>query len=164
MLTKLSENHKLTISCMCSDHSKFTSGGSISNHHFGRGVDIAAIDGVPVNASNFDAREMASHLTELDPTIRPDEIGSPFAIAGPAFFTDAAHQNHIHIGFDDPVSPDFKPLPVSARLVRGMTRTSPTTFMVALVDVRSDVWLLEGFRRPQSLWDRLASAVSFGRR
>jgi len=109
VLTKLSENHKITISATESDHPKFTTGGSVSNHHLGRGVDIAAIDGVPVSASNFDAREMASHLIDLDPSIRPSEIGSPFAIAGPAFFTDAAHQNHIHIGFDDPISPDFKP-------------------------------------------------------
>ena len=36
--------------CMCSDHSKFTTGGSVSNHHYGRGLDIAAVDGVPVNA------------------------------------------------------------------------------------------------------------------
>jgi len=62
------------------------------------------------------------------------------------------------------ISPDFKPLPMSARLVRGMTRTSPTTFMAALVHVRSDLWLLEGFLRPPTLWDRLAAAVSFGRR
>jgi Tol biopolymer transport system component len=62
------------------------------------------------------------------------------------------------------ISPDFRPLPVSARLVRGMTRTSPTTFMAALVHVQSDVWLLEGFLRPPTLWDRLAAAVSSGRR
>jgi hypothetical protein len=30
---------------MCSDHSKFTSGGSISNHAYGRGLDIASVDG-----------------------------------------------------------------------------------------------------------------------
>ena len=41
VLTKLSHEHKITISCMCSDHPKFTSGGSVSTHHFGRGADIA---------------------------------------------------------------------------------------------------------------------------
>ena len=41
VLTKLSQEHKITVSCMCSDHSKFTAGGSVSNHFFGRGVDIA---------------------------------------------------------------------------------------------------------------------------
>ncbi len=64
VLTKLSEDHEITVSCMCSDHSKFPSGGSVSNHHSGRGLDIAAVDGVPVNASNFDAREIAMELQE----------------------------------------------------------------------------------------------------
>jgi cell wall-associated NlpC family hydrolase len=109
VLTKLSEDHKITVSCMCSDHSKFTAGGSVSNHHYGRGVDIAAIDGVPVNASNFDAREIAMQLQDLDPSIRPSEIGTPWAISGPGYFTDAAHQNHLHIGFDTAISPDWKP-------------------------------------------------------
>jgi Tol biopolymer transport system component len=67
-------------------------------------------------------------------------------------------------GTEKVISPDFMRLPVSARLVRGMTRTSPTTFMAAFVDVRSDVWLLEGFLPPTTLWDRLRSAMSFGRR
>ncbi len=109
VLTKLSDGHKLTISAMASDHSKFTTGGSVSNHFAGRGVDIAAIDGVPVNASNFDAREMAMKLQDLAPSIRPDEIGTPWAINGPGYFTDGAHQNHLHIGFDHEISPDFKP-------------------------------------------------------
>ena len=94
---------------MASDHPKFTTGGSVSNHFAGRGVDIAAIDGVPVNASNFDAREMAMKLQDLAPSIRPDEIGTPWAINGPGYFTDGAHQNHLHIGFDHEISPDFKP-------------------------------------------------------
>ena len=109
MLTKLSQEHKITVSCMCSDHSKFTSGGSVSNHHFGRGLDIAAIDGVPVNASNFDAREIAMAFQDFDPSIRPNEIGTPWAIAGPGYFTDAGHQDHLHVGFKEEISPDFKP-------------------------------------------------------
>jgi hypothetical protein len=44
-----------------------------------------------------------------------------------------------------------------------MTRTSPTTFVASIVDVRSDVWLLEGFLPPPSLWDRLASVLPFNR-
>ena len=99
VLTKLSEEHKIVVSCMCSDHSKFTSGGSISNHAYGRGLDIASIDGEIVSPGSALAREVSSELSELDPAIRPDEIGSPFAINGPGYFTDAAHSNHIHVGF-----------------------------------------------------------------
>ena len=63
VLTKLSHEHKITVSCMCSDHSKFTAGGSVSNHHFGRGVDIAAIDGEIVGPGSPLAREVASELS-----------------------------------------------------------------------------------------------------
>ena len=109
VLTKLSQEHKITVSCMCSDHSKFTSGGSVSNHHFGRGLDIAAIDGETVGPGSTIAREVASELSSLHPDIRPNEIGSPWAISGPGYFTDAAHQNHLHIGFKEQISPDWKP-------------------------------------------------------
>ena len=109
VLTKLSQEHKITVSCMCSDHSKFTAGGSVSNHFFGRGVDIAAIDGEIVGPGSAIAREVASELSSLDPNIRPNEIGSPWAISGPGYFTDAAHQNHLHLGFKQEISPDWKP-------------------------------------------------------
>ena len=108
VLTKLSQEHKIVVSCMCSDHSKFTAGGSISNHAFGRGLDIASIDGEIVSPGSALAREIASELSGFDPAIRPDEIGSPFAINGPGYFTDAAHQNHIHVGFKQSITPDFK--------------------------------------------------------
>ena len=115
VLTKLSQEHKIVVSCMCSDHSKFTTGGSVSNHAFGRGLDIASIDGEIVSPGSALAREVASELSEFDPALRPDEIGSPFAINGPGYFTDAAHSNHIHVGFKTEITPDFKlPADVSA--------------------------------------------------
>ena len=116
VLTKLSEDHKIVVSCMCSDHSKFTTGGSISNHAYGRGLDIASIDGEIVSPGSALAREVSSELSELDPAIRPDEIGSPFAINGPGYFTDAAHSNHIHVGFKQQITPDWK---VPAELAAG---------------------------------------------
>jgi hypothetical protein len=109
VLTKLAEAHKITVSAMCSDHPKFTSGGSISNNYFGRGMDIAAIDGVPVKPANATARKVAVGLGSLDRSYRPDEIGSPWAIPGPAYFTDAAHQDMIHVAFKQPVDPWWTP-------------------------------------------------------
>ena len=87
---------------MASDHPKLTSGGSVSNHFHGRAVDIATVDGRPVAPGNAAARELAVALSRLDPGIRPSEIGSPWALSGPAYFTDGGHQDHIHVGFDDP--------------------------------------------------------------
>ena len=104
---------------MCSDHAKFTAGGSVSNHHFGRGMDIGAIDGEIVGPGSPLAREVASELSTLDPEHRPNEIGSPFAIAGHGYFTDAAHQNHMHVGFKQEITADWKPPADVAARARG---------------------------------------------
>ena len=109
VLTKLSEDHKLKISCMCSDHSKFTSGGSISNHAYGRGLDIASVDGEIVNPGSTAARELASELSTLPEKYRPDEIGSPWPISGPGYFTDAGHQDHVHVGFKQEIDKSWAP-------------------------------------------------------
>jgi hypothetical protein len=108
-LTKLSEKHEITVSCMCSDHPRSTAGGNISNHSHGRGVDLATIDGEIVSPGSPAAREVATELAELDPEYRPNEIGSPFAIGAPGYFTDAAHQNHVHFGFKEEIARDWAP-------------------------------------------------------
>ena len=109
VMTKLSEDHKITVTCMCSDHSRATAGGSISNHSLGRGLDIGTIDGEIVRPNSAAARELASELSQLPEEYRPNEIGSPFAIAGPGYFTDSAHQDHIHLGFKQEISKDWRP-------------------------------------------------------
>jgi hypothetical protein len=109
VLTKLAETHALTVGAMCSDHPKFTSGGSVSMHYLGRGVDIAAIDGVPVSPSNLTARMVAGDLSTFEAAYRPDEIGSPFVIAGPGYFSDSSTQDNIHIAFKQPIDPSWTP-------------------------------------------------------
>ena len=47
--------------------------------------------------------------SELPEEYRPNEIGSPFAISGPGYFTDAAHQDHVHFGFKQEISKDWRP-------------------------------------------------------
>jgi hypothetical protein len=108
-LTKLTDKHEITVSCMCSDHARATAGGNISNHSHGRGVDLATIDGEIVSPGSPAARMVATELSELDPMYRPNEIGSPFAIGQPGYFTDAAHQNHVHFGFKQEIDPNWKP-------------------------------------------------------
>ncbi|HEX4690511.1 MAG TPA: hypothetical protein VH276_07450, partial [Solirubrobacteraceae bacterium] len=109
LLTSLSRQHHLTISAMCRDHPKLTTNGSVSNHWYGRALDIATVDGQPVGPGNEAAKRIAIELARMDPRIRPSEIGSPWALSGAAYFSDAAHQNHLHIGFDDPISRDWRP-------------------------------------------------------
>jgi hypothetical protein len=109
VLTEVSKEHDLVVTCMSSDHPMNTAGGSISNHYYGRGIDIGSVDGKSVNAGNAVAREVAEELAKLDPSIRPSEIGSPWALPGAAYFTDGDHQDHLHVGFDDPITADWKP-------------------------------------------------------
>ena len=109
VLTTLSHTYTITVSTMCSDHPKLTSGGSISNHYFGRGMDIAAIDGVPVSPGNVRAREATDALSSFDPSYRPDEVGSPWVISKPGHFTDAASQDNIHVAFERPIDPSWTP-------------------------------------------------------
>src|SRR5258706_7009916 len=108
-LGELAGHHQLVISSMLSDHGEYTSGGSVSNHYYGRAFDIASIDGKPGGANNAVARQMALDLAHVDPSVRPSEIGSPWALPGAAYFTDAEHQNHLHVGYDDPILPSWQP-------------------------------------------------------
>ena len=108
VLTAISKDHKITVSAMISDHDKTTTGGSVSNHYYGRAVDIAVVDGQAVSPGNAAAREVANALSSLPASIRPSEIGSPWDLPGTADFTDSAHQNHLHIAYDDPIASSWK--------------------------------------------------------
>jgi cell wall-associated NlpC family hydrolase len=102
-LEKLAEHHDIAISVIKTGHPEFVAGShSVSNHYYGRALDIASVDGRAVNAGNPAAREVATEIAALDPAIRPSEVGTPWPIGAPGFFSDAEHQNHLHIGFDDP--------------------------------------------------------------
>lgn len=70
----------------------------------------------------------------------------------------------VHSGTERVLAADFMPLPVSEQPVRGLTRVTPTTFLAAIVKVRSDIWLLEGFQPSATLWDRLVATISFRNR
>jgi len=86
-----------------SGHSYYVAGTNRpSNHAFGRAVDIGSIDGEPVSPANGAARQAALALASLPAPLRPDEIGSPFAELEnlPGLFSDAGHQDHLHLGFD----------------------------------------------------------------
>ena len=65
VLTKLSQDHKIVVSCMCSDHPRMTTSGFVSNHTYGRGLDIASIDGEIVSPGSAAAREVSSGAQRL---------------------------------------------------------------------------------------------------
>jgi serine/threonine protein kinase len=56
------------------------------------------------------------------------------------------------------IAAQLTPLPVGAEPVSGFTRLSSTRFATAIPRVRSDLWVLDGFQRPVTLWDRVSAA------
>jgi len=101
LLAWIAQRHTITITVFKTGHSKYTRSGGVSLHYSGSGADIFIVDGLPVSAPNSAARQTVLELTRVGGPLRPDELGHPFgAIGFPGGFTDADHQDHIHIGFD----------------------------------------------------------------
>lgn len=95
-------DHRIEVSVIRTGHSQFVSGTDrVSNHFHGRGVDISSVDGAAVSASNAAALRLAVAFLTADPSIRPDELGSPWPDlkAFPGTFTDADHADHLHLGY-----------------------------------------------------------------
>lgn len=90
----------IAISVFQTGHSYLTVHGTVSNHSFGRGADVSMVGGEPVTPSNATARTLALALSRLPDALRPTEIGTPWAVDDPAYFTDGDHQDHLHVGFD----------------------------------------------------------------
>ena len=70
-------------------------------------VDIVAVDGQPVGPANVAARDLITEIAALDPSVRPNEIGTPWAIESPGFFTDPTQAGRLHLAFVS--SADFQP-------------------------------------------------------
>ena len=101
VLETVARRHALAISVFKSGHSIRTRSGSISNHFYGRAVDIYAVDGVSVSSSNHGARQVVMTLNALPVKLRPTELGHPFPeLSGTIGFSDADHVGHLHVGFD----------------------------------------------------------------
>ena len=82
-------------------HAQFSAGGGVSNHFVGRGIDIARVDGEIVNPAELRGRASSRReIAEMSGDLRPTEVGTPWAIAASGFFTDGAHQDHLHVAYD----------------------------------------------------------------
>ena len=65
-------------------------------------VDIVSVDGQPVGPGNLGARDLVTEIAALDPSVRPSEIGTPWPIHSPGFFSDAGVGNRLHLAFEMP--------------------------------------------------------------
>lgn len=98
----LARDHSLSVTVLATGHPhEVFETSSVSNHTEGRGVDIWAVDGVPVVAQRTDGSVVEVMVRQLlDAGVT--EIGSPWDIDGPggASFTNVVHQDHLHVAFD----------------------------------------------------------------
>jgi len=102
-----------TVSSLKCGHSKYVAGGGrISDHWFGRAVDISAINGIAILGNQQDGGITditIRKLLELRGALEPSQIISLRTYAG----TDntlalSNHDDHIHVGWSPPVD-DEKP-------------------------------------------------------
>lgn len=103
VLLVLAEDHTLDwVGPIRTGHSYYVRGTRrISNHSFGRAVDIISVDGARVSSTNLGALQAVRTLLSLPDPLRPDEVGSPWRVPSYGSFTDSSHQLHIHVGFSN---------------------------------------------------------------
>jgi hypothetical protein len=103
LLVAAAGQYQIRVSCLRSGHSWFVKGTRrVSNHSLWRGVDVDQVDGRPLNRSNTAARQLAVWIGRGQAGVQPSEVGSPWAFGGRPWFSDAAHQGHLHVGFAGP--------------------------------------------------------------
>ena len=103
LLGAITQSHQITISALRSDHSEYTSEGNVSNHYYGRAMDIAAVDGVSCTDTSPTAPcgELARTLSQLPAPAMPTELIYCFDVDGPGpAFARADHCDHVHVGYD----------------------------------------------------------------
>jgi hypothetical protein len=100
LLTLISQRWTIRLSCIHTGHTKHVEGTSrISNHYVWRAIDIDQVNHQPVQPGASQTKALLDWLDSLQGPLRPSEIGSPFAISHQPYFTNQAHQEHIHIGY-----------------------------------------------------------------
>jgi hypothetical protein len=103
LLELLLQSYTVDVSVFSTGHSTYVKGtDKVSNHIPGRAVDIFALNGEPVSALSGAARAVTAWLATGQGPLRPDELGTPFGefASLPGVFTDASHQDHLHIGYE----------------------------------------------------------------
>lgn len=103
LLVIATEHDLAAVGPFVTGHSYYVAGTDRpSNHAFGRGVDLPVVDGSAVSPTNTGARAVVDLALALPPDLRPDEIGCPWPDLArlPGVFTDAAHYDHLHLGFE----------------------------------------------------------------
>ena len=102
LLALMTKDHQITISSLRSDHSQMTASGNVSNHFYGRAMDIASVDGVSCTDTSTTApcAQLGYGLSQLPPPLHPTELIYCFDLDGPGpAFALPDHCDHIHAGY-----------------------------------------------------------------
>jgi hypothetical protein len=103
LLVAAAGQYRIRVSCLRTGHSWFVKGTRrVSNHSVWRGADVDLVDGRPVSPSNAAAWRLAVWIGRGRAGVEPSEVGSPWAFGRRPWFTDAAHRDHLHVGFPSP--------------------------------------------------------------
>ncbi len=101
LVLDLSATRSLSITVFATGHPMNVFGeSSVSNHTRGRGVDIWAVNGVPVAGAQFGSPALDVAAAALAAGVT--ELGAPWDLDGPGgpSFTNALHADHLHLAYD----------------------------------------------------------------
>jgi hypothetical protein len=102
LIGDITQEHKIRISALRSDHSELTSTGNVSDHYYGRAMDIAEVDGVSCTDTEPTAPcgELAHSLSQIKGPLHPTELIYCYDVDGPGpAFALPDHCDHVHVGF-----------------------------------------------------------------
>jgi transglycosylase-like protein with SLT domain len=102
LLALMTKTHQITITALRSDHTQMTASGNVSNHFYGRAMDIASVDGVSCTDTSPTApcAELGYALAQLPEPLHPTELIYCFDLDGPGpAFALPDHCDHIHAGY-----------------------------------------------------------------
>jgi hypothetical protein len=98
-MSRLAGTYRLGVSVVRSGHPLDVFGTSRpSDHPVGRAFDTWQIDGQPVVAAST-PRALVTAYMRAAVALGSYNVGGPVLPAGPAFFSDDTHHDHVHIGF-----------------------------------------------------------------
>jgi hypothetical protein len=106
LLVAAAGQYRIRVSCLRTGHSWYVKGTRrVSNHSLWRAVDLDRVNGHPVSPTNLAARRLALWIGRGRAGMQPSEVGSPWAFGARPWFSDAGHQDHLHVGFPGPTQP-----------------------------------------------------------
>lgn len=101
-----SEHWTLAVSSLQSGHSRCVGGRTyegcdISNHWYGRAVDIYLVNARPVTSASAAAKALVLWAVKIDGVLQPYEIGHPWPRLAEIrrSFSDTDHEDHVHVGW-----------------------------------------------------------------